>query len=155
MICVLEERPIGAHAGRDLEVLELGDILRDRIGEAKGPLLIKHHEGDTGDRLRHRVDAKDRVLGHRRTRSDVLVAERFEVGDLAVARDHRRDAGELTVVDELLHAGVEPFEALARHADRFRRDDRQVSRTLRCDVGNDGSIAGSRSQADEEHGDEW
>jgi hypothetical protein len=38
---------------------------------------------------------------------------------LAVTRDHRRNAGELLVVDDGFHAGIETLEALAGEADRF------------------------------------
>ena len=78
---------------RDLEVRELGNVLRHRIVELPLAFLEQHHHRDAGDRLGHRVDAEDRVLLHRRAALQVALAGGLELHDLAVLRDHRDDAG--------------------------------------------------------------
>jgi hypothetical protein len=53
--------------------------------------LPQHHDGDADDRLRHRIDAKDRVLPHRRGGARIFRSEGLEIGDLSVPhhQDHR------------------------------------------------------------------
>ena len=41
-------------------------VARHRVGDLQPALLHEHHRRDPGDRLGHRGEAKDRVLGHRR-----------------------------------------------------------------------------------------
>jgi hypothetical protein len=111
---------------RDLEVRELGNVLRHRIVELPLPFLEQHHHRHAGDRLRHRVDAEDRVLLHRRGALQVALAGGFELHDLAVPRHHRHDAGQLVLVDQRLHLALQPAEPLRRHADAFGSGARKV-----------------------------
>jgi hypothetical protein len=69
------------------------------IGEVEVALLVQRHERHGGDRLRHRVDAPDGVLAHRRLALGVREAERAEVGDVPVAGDERLAAGDLARLD--------------------------------------------------------
>ena len=46
------------------------------IVERDQPLLDQHHERDRRDRLRHRIDAEDRILAHRLLALDVRHADR-------------------------------------------------------------------------------
>jgi len=70
-----------------LKIRELRQKLRDRVAEDEPALLDEHHGGDRGERLGHRVQAKDRVLRHRRAGPRIALAEALEVRDLALARD--------------------------------------------------------------------
>ncbi len=69
-------RPRGAVRRRHDDALELGDELRDRIGQGKAAALVQHHRGDRRHRLGHRIDAKQRAIGHRRAGLEVLHAGR-------------------------------------------------------------------------------
>ena len=75
----------------DLHVGEGGDVFRDRIGDEQPSLLDQHHRRDRDDRLGHRIDAEDRVVGHRRAAG--RSAPTVPIGDLAVARDQHGAPG--------------------------------------------------------------
>ena len=49
-------------------------------------LFNQHHEGHAGDRLGHRIDAKERVVAQRPVAPDIHAAERGAVHHLAVTR---------------------------------------------------------------------
>ncbi len=83
----------------DLHPLELGDELRDRVGQADLALLDQHQDRDAGDRLGRRGHAEDRVRAHRRLRLDVHHALGLVVDDAAPAGDQRDGAGDLLRVD--------------------------------------------------------
>ena len=72
------------HAIEDLEVLELRNVLGDRIVWQPLALLIEDHHGDARDRLGHRVVAKDCVLRHGRMRFEIALAISPVVDDLAM-----------------------------------------------------------------------
>ena len=84
-----EPRPLAGHD----DVLEFGDELGDGIVELEAALFVKHHHRDRGDGLRHRVDAKERSLGHRRARLEILNADGFEICDLPASRHGRHGPG--------------------------------------------------------------
>ena len=69
---------------------------------ARTSFVVQHHRRDRRHRLGHRVDAKDRALGHRRARLEILHADSLEVGELAVAGDSRDSAGDFLLGHELL-----------------------------------------------------
>ena len=118
MIGVLNHgHAVGPILLRDLEIRELGNELRHRVVEREATLVVVGHQRDTDDRLRHRVDAEDRVLRDRDPVLDVLLAVGVEEDDLALARDHRDDAGEFAVVDHAVHRLGELLEAGRVHAD--------------------------------------
>ena len=103
----------------DLHLGEGGEVLGNRIGEDDPPLLGEHHGGGGHEWLRHRVEAEDGVLGHRRAALRVPGAERLEVGDAALARDHGDGAGKLLRLDLGLQDLPDPAQPLGREADLF------------------------------------
>src|SRR2546426_12634515 len=82
-------------ADEDALIAPRRDELSHRIVELKASLLPQHHQPHAHDRLRHRVDAEDRILRYRPLSLDLEVALRLEVRDLSPARDEREGAGEL------------------------------------------------------------
>jgi hypothetical protein len=89
----------------------------DRVVEAYQPLFDQHHHRDRGDRLAHRVDAKDRVLAHRFAALDVHVAAHAGMGEMALAIDIGQHARQIATVDvTVLHHLVEPCQSRRRHA---------------------------------------
>jgi len=82
-------------ADEDALIAPRRDELSHRIVELEASLLPQHHQPHAHDRLRHRIDAEDRILGDRPRSLDLEVALRLEVRDLSPARDEREGAGEL------------------------------------------------------------
>ena len=119
-------------AGVHLEILELRNVLRDRIVELPFTLFEQNHHRDAGDRLAHRIDAKDAVRRHRLVGVDVLFADGVEMHDLAVSRDERDDARELSLIHDALHARRHGLQAVRRHADAFRLGCRYIASGVRC-----------------------
>jgi hypothetical protein len=74
-------------------------VIRTAIVELEVPALVQGHQRDRGDRLGHGVDAKDRVVPHRRVALAIHAPERLEVGEVPAARDCDLAAGELARVD--------------------------------------------------------
>ena len=68
----------------------------NRVVQLKQTAFPELHQRHRGDRLGHRVDAEERVVGHGAPAFDVHVAERGETGKFAAPRD-----GELTAGDTL------------------------------------------------------
>ena len=112
------DRPVGGHGGdvfarvilgkaQDPHVLQLGQVLFHRVVQAELALLDEHHHRDTGDRLGHRGDGEDRILGHGRLAGHVAVAERGLVGYLAMPRNHDNPAGDLPLIDKLLQGRLQ------------------------------------------------
>ena len=109
---VLGRRRLAALGIQHLQIRQFGHELLDRIGELKLAFFVEHHCRHRGDRLAHRIDAEQGVLGHRAVVVRPAVAHRLEVDDLAVARHQRDDASELLLVHVALRHGgdvVEPF----------------------------------------------
>ena len=104
----------------DLRVGEGGDVFRDRIGDEEPSLLDQHHRGDRNDRLGHRIDAEDRVVGHSRA-AGPQSADHLPISDLAVAGDQHGDAWRLLLLDLARHDGGEPLEPSRNKAQRFGR----------------------------------
>lgn len=102
----------GVGAGVDLEVGELGDEFGDGVGWEPLALFVELHHGDGSDDLGHGVVAEDGGLGHGDFVLDVLPAVGAVVDDLAVAGEDGDDAGDLVVLDCVLHEGVEARDAV-------------------------------------------
>ena len=68
---------VGWLARGRLEVGELGDVVRDEVGNVELALVLQDHDRGTGDRLRHRRDPHERVGRHRAPGGDVGVAVAF------------------------------------------------------------------------------
>ena len=117
--CRCRGRRAGRLDDRHLRVLELRNEARHRIGQPQLAFFHQHQDRDAGDRLRHRRDAEDRVLAHRRLRFEIHLALRLEVRDLAAPRHHRDRAGDLAALDVALDHLVDAQQALGREADGF------------------------------------
>jgi hypothetical protein len=98
----------GRDASLDVEhgrrhALQIGNELRDGIGEANLAVLDEHQNRHTDHRLGHRHDAEDGVLLHRLLAVDVHQPVRLEMRDAAVARDERHGPGEVLRGNLTLH----------------------------------------------------
>src|SRR5262249_16821434 len=107
------------------------DELAHRVVELNASLLPQHHQTDAHDRLRHRVDAEDRIVRDRSLPLDFEVALRLEVRDLASARDECEGAGELTGVDVALEMIGDATETRRGQPDFFGLHEHLIS-PLRC-----------------------
>src|SRR6266536_4230208 len=121
----------------DLEVLELRDVLGNRIVGQPLAFFVKNHHCDASNWLGHRVVAKDGVLRHGRMRLDITLAVNAVVHDLAVAREYSDGPGQLLLVDFVLNDLVKNSEPFAGKAGGFRRDRGGISwsvafNRLRC-----------------------
>jgi hypothetical protein len=121
-------------ARENLDVLELGQVTRERVVELEFALLVESEERNARDRLRHREQAEVCVLRHRLLVLDVGHAVAVDVHDLAAARDQSDHTGDAPGVHPSVRDVVEPAEPLARHADALRGRARQVrcERDARC-----------------------
>ena len=59
----------------DVELRELRQIHSHGVAEPQPAILDQHHGGDRGERLRHGVEAEDRVLRHRRASLGIELTE--------------------------------------------------------------------------------
>lgn len=76
-----------------------GDDAGDGVVELEHPLLEQLHQRDGHDRLRHRVDAEDRVVAHRNTPLAIALAQAALVGEVAAPADGHLAAGDLARPD--------------------------------------------------------
>jgi len=104
----------------DLLAGEFGNELGKRIVEQQFAVFHQHHDAERDQRLGHREDAEDAVLGHRRVGGRVLPALRLEPADLATPRHHRHHAGRRALVDLALEGVAHPLKPQRREPDRFR-----------------------------------
>ena len=120
-------RPIwvdeAAVAREHLHAREGREVLRHRVDEGEPSLLDEGHQCRADDRLRHGVEAKDRVGRHRRASLPVAPAVGAGVHHGAAPHHHRGDARVDAAVDVALHEGVDPAEALRIDADSPRISD--------------------------------
>src|SRR5712664_3256197 len=106
-------------ADEDALIAPRRDELPHRIVELSASLLPQHHQPHAHDRLRHRIDAEDRMLGDWPLPLDLEVALRLEVRDFSPARDEREGAGELAGVDVTLEVIGDASEPRRRQSDFF------------------------------------
>ena len=76
----------------DPGVGERRDEPRHRVGQLERALLVEHHRRDRGDRLGHRVDAPERVVGHRQPGLEVAQPVVGQVRDAPAPGDRDRPA---------------------------------------------------------------
>ena len=122
-------RPVGlarlvVFAAAAVENLDIGkflDVAGDVMVQAQLAFLEQHHRGQRRDRLRHRIDAENRL------RPDGLAAAEFGrpaivfQRDLAIARNQRRHARQLAGVEiVLLEEGRNRREAFRIEANFMR-----------------------------------
>ena len=131
----------------DLHRGEGGQVFGDRVGKQQPSFFDQGHRGDADDRLGHRIDAEDRVVRHRRAAGPQR-AEPLGIGDAAVARDQRRDAGGAAGGDFALHRLAEARQGGARQADLFRLGGRQAKLGL-------GGVGKTALPADRSIGRAW
>ena len=81
----------------DLDILELGQVFCDRLVERDPAFLVEQHGRDLRDRLGHRVDAKNRIAGHRRVGFRIERADSLEISELAMACDQQHESRRLSV----------------------------------------------------------
>ena len=74
-------------ASRTFTAPKAGMVFRHRVDQCEAPFLEQRHQRRADDRLGHRVEAKDRVGGHRRARLLVPPAELGRMHDFAATRD--------------------------------------------------------------------
>ena len=96
-------------AGEHLHLGELGNVRRHRILKQHSSLLIELHQGDRGNRLRHGINAVDRVVAEWAIRRHVSKAHRVAQRHLTPMGDLDLRASELSLsdiaIDKFRHAG--------------------------------------------------
>ena len=102
------------------QVGELRDEPRDRVGQLQEPALVEHQRGDRGDRLGHRVDAPERVVGHRAVGLQVGPAVVGEQRHPAAPGHRDRPAGEPPVVDIGPEVPLDPLQPVRVEPDLLR-----------------------------------
>ena len=95
----------------DADVVEGRDEFADRVGEREPALLVQDHRGDRGDRLGHRVDAPQGVVGHRQPRLDVARPAPGHVRQVAVPADREQPAGQAPVFHVAGEVRVDALES--------------------------------------------
>ncbi len=90
-------------ADRQLLASKLRQMPLDRVVHGQLPLVRKDHNAGGRDRLGHRSDAEEGVFGHHLAGLDVAQADRLVAEHLIVATDNGDRAGDLALVNELLH----------------------------------------------------
>ena len=109
-------RRVRLRDGDLVQAFEFRDEARDRVAQADLAFFHQHHDRHAGDRLRHRSEAEDSVLGHRPVCFEISHALRFEVRDLAATSDQRDRAGDVACVDVAAYDLGDPFQPIARKA---------------------------------------
>ena len=89
-------------ACHDAGVPELREEDVQRVSQPHLAFLDELQDGDAGDGLRHRADAKDRVGGHGLPRLRVRVAHRVEIDEAVPPGDERDGSRELFFLDVAL-----------------------------------------------------
>jgi hypothetical protein len=109
---------VGAAAGHpDLMILPGREEAAHRVVQLEVAALIEAHQRHGGDRLAHRIDAEDGVVGHRLAALPVHLAERAKVGEVAVPGDRDLAAGDLAGADVVAFQVVgDAFEPGGREA---------------------------------------
>ena len=108
-----------------------GDEAGDGIVELEAALLVERHQRHRDDRLGHRVDAEDRVGGHRLAGGDVSQPRAAQVCDPTLPGDERQHAGELAGGDvALLEERRDPGQALGGQADLARLVEHRRRRSI-------------------------
>ena len=108
------------------------NVVRQRFDQPETSFLKQGHQRRANDRLGHRIEAEDRIGGHRRPRFLVAPAERARVHDFAAAGDERIDPCINVAIDIGLHCRTDALKAPGAHSDRFRRFDCVVHGSSIC-----------------------
>src|ERR1700722_11455989 len=111
---------------RHLRLGEFGNIFFKRIGEKQLAFLDQHHDRNRNDRLRHRIDAEDRIARHCLIALGIKLALYIEPGKLAAAGDKAHGAGKPAPLYTLTDRSFEPLQGLDRQAKLFGISSRQL-----------------------------
>ena len=104
------------------EVLPFRDVFVDGLVERDAAFLDQHHEGDAGDRLGHRIDAKNGVVLHRNLALDVGETLHRTMDDLAAAIDQELRSRKAAGIDvAVLQMVLDTVEGGLGHAGGFGR----------------------------------
>jgi hypothetical protein len=104
------------------EIFPFRNVFMDRFVERDPAFLQEHHEGNGGQGLGHRIDAKDRVVLHRRLALDVGEALYGAVNHLAAAKHQHLGSRKAAGIDVFLpEMRVDAIEPGFGHAGGFRR----------------------------------
>src|ERR1700730_15917545 len=105
--------PGGTHLlDADLHVLELGEVFCDRLVERDLALLVEHHGRDLGDRLGHRIDAKNCIADHWRFGFWIEGADSLEIPELSMSCDEQYESRRLScccILPKNVGDAVEPL----------------------------------------------
>ena len=113
---------VRANRGRDAQVVELGQVLFDRVAQSELALFGEHHDADRGDRLGHGHDLENGVLPHGMAGFDIGHAGRVELHDVAAVGDKGNGAGDGLLIDERLHPLRDLRQNFLIHAGGFALD---------------------------------
>ena len=116
-------RIVGHVPDRDLRTLELRNEFRHRIVQNQLALFHEHQDGDGGNGLGHRCQAKQRVGAQRDIGFKIRCPLRLEMHDLALACDEGHDPAQILRIDVALDQGANAAQTFGREADVFRFGD--------------------------------
>ena len=102
----------------DFHVGKRRNVFCDGIVKPELAVLDQHHGDDRRDRLRHRVEAEDRIRRHRQFCRDVAHAKAFEIDRLAVSLDQENRAGNLSARDVVPDVIADARKSFGRKAAR-------------------------------------
>ena len=114
------------------------------VVKAEAALFVKHHHRDSRDGLGHRVDAKERSLGHRRARLQILNPDGFEICNLPASRNGRDGSGNPLFRDVAVQQIGGLAQTCGREASGFRR---RARRLLPCSHGHNQKPVDSATSA--------
>src|SRR6516162_2514204 len=90
--------------------LETRQVRGDRSAEREQALLPEHHRRDRDERLRHRIDAPDRVALDRQPGYRIALTHRVDIADPATAGDRDLAADPEAALDIALQVVLEPLK---------------------------------------------
>jgi hypothetical protein len=93
---------------------------------------MEHHGCDRGDRPGHRVDAKERTVGHLPLALEILNPDRLQIADLPVPCDRGNGSGDPSLGDEFFEQRRGRTERLPVQTCLGSRNGRTLSRASPC-----------------------
>ena len=109
----------------DVEGREIGKVFGNGIAEQEPSVFPQHHRRHRGNGLGHGIDAKDRVLRHRRAGGRISLSEALEIPYAAAPGDERDSPRHPATFDFAGNYRAQPGETGGREANIFRRGKRQ------------------------------
>ena len=107
-------------ADKDLQAAQRRDVIGHRIVELEAALFVEHHCRHRGDRLGHRIEAKDGVGFHRLGRLDVAQAAMLQVNQLVAAQHGAQSTRQFAGLDQPGHPVGNVLQAAGRQTDFLR-----------------------------------